>query len=517
MVTKHNQWLIKQLKEEASHLAHGNKMIYVYRKANRALRKYPIDVVNAKQAELLHGIGTSMAKKIRTILEENGKYIEVAPSQRISHARTLLAKRRKRALDKKNLPDAKRQKIFIPRKMSACYSFLLVLKRSDKHISKKNLIKEAQEFCEHDVRDRWSDMGCLLRKGLVERCVLSKIPTYNLTKEGSLLAGRFWELRDRELDQIANEPVMREKRPSPKLRKPPRPPPKKLRRDPIRDEAENELDASIRHGNIPVEVATFGDYYEVDMRNWEIVLLIDSRERFRQDREFISKQFKKLKVLCETRTLALGDFLWVARGRVGSRKVERILDCVVERKRVSDLASSIKDRRYESQKYRLGLSGFNRIIYLIEGNPNHQDILDPSTLLYAQISTSVREFQVHQTKTLSESVRYLKVLTELLRKEVLEKGFTLEIEYDEFHQICSKKQLLEPDMILGPFLMTIKGVSHKIAQAILAVYPTIHDLIAALENDPECLRAIKTDYRSISGPVITRIQKTFTLEEYDKG
>ena len=31
------------------------------------------DVVNAKQAELLHGIGASMAKKIRTILEENGK------------------------------------------------------------------------------------------------------------------------------------------------------------------------------------------------------------------------------------------------------------------------------------------------------------------------------------------------------------------------------------------------------------------------------------------------------------
>ena len=47
------------------------------------------------------------------------------------------------------------------------------------------------------------------------------------------------------------------------------------------------------------------------------------------------------------------------------KKDERVLNAIIERKRASDMASSIKDGRYDSQKRRLKLCTINRIIYLV--------------------------------------------------------------------------------------------------------------------------------------------------------
>lgn len=44
-----------------------------------------------------------------------------------------------------------------------------------------------------------------------------------------------------------------------------------------------------------------------------------------------------------------------------------VLDCVVERKTVNDLASSIVDGRYEEQKCRLQDCGVANCVYLVEG------------------------------------------------------------------------------------------------------------------------------------------------------
>lgn len=43
------------------------------------------------------------------------------------------------------------------------------------------------------------------------------------------------------------------------------------------------------------------------------------------------------------------------------------MDCVVERKTVNDLASSIVDGRYEEQKHRLKGCGVKNCVYLVEG------------------------------------------------------------------------------------------------------------------------------------------------------
>lgn len=49
--------------------------------------------------------------------------------------------------------------------------------------------------------------------------------------------------------------------------------------------------------------------------------------------------------------LPVGDGIWIARHR--KLHTEYVLDFIIERKNVEDLASSIRDNRYRDQKLRL--------------------------------------------------------------------------------------------------------------------------------------------------------------------
>lgn len=50
--------------------------------------------------------------------------------------------------------------------------------------------------------------------------------------------------------------------------------------------------------------------------------------------------------------------------------VEYVMDYILERKRVDDLHHSIKDRRYDKQKYNMQRCGLRHLIYLVEGDPD---------------------------------------------------------------------------------------------------------------------------------------------------
>ncbi|CAM9433853.1 unnamed protein product [Pylaiella littoralis] len=137
---------------------------------------------------------------------------------------------------------------------------------------------------------------------------------------------------------------------------------------------------------------------------WEAWLLVDNRET-----AFMSMQSTLLQkgIPCETRQLPLGDMLWIAR-RKDDPTSEVLLGYIVERKTVSDLASSIIDGRYDEQKRRLKLSGLRRPIYLVEGNINHQGILAPSTLRTALASSQTcGSLAVVQCDSLRDSVDFL--------------------------------------------------------------------------------------------------------------
>ncbi len=115
----------------------------------------------------------------------------------------------------------------------------------------------------------------------------------------------------------------------------------------------------------------------------------------------------------QTRQLPVGDALWLARHK--QQEQEYVLDFLVERKRVDDLWSSIKDTRYKQQKLRIMVSsliqtdwivtsqltiwfstllhdavwicvqrcGVRKILYLVEGDPNLMDSAENLKTAYA--------------------------------------------------------------------------------------------------------------------------------------
>jgi crossover junction endonuclease MUS81 len=86
--------------------------------------------------------------------------------------------------------------------------------------------------------------------------------------------------------------------------------------------------------------------------SYDVVLVLDTREiESKSTRDNFSEAIQAKGINIETRALRLGDVLWVAKRRdgLGGEEDECVLDYVVERKRLDDLCSSIKDGRYTEQ------------------------------------------------------------------------------------------------------------------------------------------------------------------------
>lgn len=111
---------------------------------------------------------------------------------------------------------------------------------------------------------------------------------------------------------------------------------------------------------------------------WEVLLLLDNREvRTKKDRDFLKNQLVQAGVECDVRNLSLGDMQWVLRRpRDG---VEVMLNVLVERKNVRDLAMSIMDGRFNEQQFRLLHCGVRRVVYLVEGALRSQDVMPPDS------------------------------------------------------------------------------------------------------------------------------------------
>ncbi|KAF0695196.1 Aste57867_13960 [Aphanomyces stellatus] len=158
----------------------------------------------------------------------------------------------------------------------------------------------------------------------------------------------------------------------------------------------------------------------VDGDQWEIVLLLDHREMIsRSNRSVFERKLLEAQVTCEVRSLGIGDMIWIARSPSRLHKgdeccgkpEEFVLDVVVERKNVSDLASSIIDKRYTEQKARLKDCGLRYVIYLVEGTrslSSQATCIRGSSLQTALTRTQVQNnFLVFHGSTHDETVGFL--------------------------------------------------------------------------------------------------------------
>ncbi|XP_042874642.1 crossover junction endonuclease MUS81-like isoform X2 [Penaeus japonicus] len=224
-------------------------------------------------------------------------------------------------------------------------------------------------------------------------------------------------------------------------------------------------------------------------------------------REIIITELDKHGIKYDVRKLHVGDFLWVCQERIplnGERR-ELVLPYIVERKRMDDLASSIRDGRFREQKFRLKQSGLSRPIYLVEEYGSKHMSLPETTCLQAVVNTHVvDEFTVKITKDQRESAAYLTIMTRCLQslyqgkllkamarehlKEGLETSVSMdEIEttlmtFSEFNSSSVKNRQLQVREMFAKHLLQIHGVSVDKARAVVDKYGTPKQLMEAYKN-----------------------------------
>lgn len=141
---------------------------------------------------------------------------------------------------------------------------------------------------------------------------------------------------------------------------------------------------------------------------------------FRKSKRSLDGTIKALndkKIDYEVRRLSVGDFMWICRDQ-SNKSNELVLPYIVERKRMDDLASSIKDGRFHEQKFRLTECGLANKIYLIENHGNNSHVgLPLQSLLQAATNTQIQsKFSIKFTDSVNDSIFYLSVVTTLLIK-----------------------------------------------------------------------------------------------------
>lgn len=262
--------------------------------------------------------------------------------------------------------------------------------------------------------------------------------------------------------------------------------------------------------------------------SFTVHLLLDSREiRTKTDRDYISDELSKRGVVPITRSLPLADALWIARLHSSappsllsdidsaSSTVDIVLDYAVERKRLDDLISSIKDGRFHEQKFRLRKSGLRHITYLIEDfslsaekSDKYGDAVS-SAIANTQV---VNGYFVKRTTKLDDTIRYLARMTQLMKakyeqkellvipSEVLDPQTYLPllahlrrtnasqdhyITYTAFSSLVSKSSTLSLRDVYLKMLMCTRGVTGEKALEIQKRWKTPRELVEALKERDE--------------------------------
>lgn len=494
------KWLT-QWKHEAAEK--GISLQYTYNKALQSLKKYPLVLETGQDCLILENFGKKLCNMLDEKLtsyrsENNNTQIEINPERTISQSSSSKVKSLpgnvnqiqkhfhkrihtlsssddsdcvideiteplKSCADVSNSPKEKesrggRRKEYIPNYRSGAYSILLTLLNSKQsHMTKTDLIKEAQDLCDTSFKTpppashytAWSSMGILIKKGLVLK--ESSPAKYSLTDAGRELAqkiknleppkeninstkstrscGRRQNIQSKSTDtandlassnhlpfqsdlytrigtetELLSVPLQRQnnqKEVSTNLA---------INKNPVTDDA------------FPIDQSTSIEF-TLQPGTFDIILCVDNCEFYgssSNDKNLLPELIKN-GVKCNLRKLHVGDFLWIAQERVysthgPSNPRELVLNYIVERKRMDDLSKSITDGRFREQKFRLKHCGLKYPSYLIEqyGSAKHYSVSEDK-LKQAITNTQVIDgFDVKFTKDCKESIAYLTVMSRYL-------------------------------------------------------------------------------------------------------
>ncbi|KAF8941018.1 Crossover junction endonuclease mus81 [Dissophora ornata] len=247
---------------------------------------------------------------------------------------------------------------------------------------------------------------------------------------------------------------------------------------------------------------------------FEICLVLDIREvRSQTDRDYIGQKLKDRGINVIKRALDIGDVIWIARLKDSSLGGldELVLDYVVERKRMDDLVSSIKDGRFIEQKFRLRRSGLENVIYLIETYKMGETYdIGVDAIRTAMMSTQVQDgFFLRRTNHTDQTIDYLASITNALKRlyqsktlyaipdEAIDRASYMDLQaymreilpdrpfltsYKSFGTLNGKSETLVVKDTFVKMLMTIRGISSEKAIEIARVYGTPRALFSELDE-----------------------------------
>jgi len=236
---------------------------------------------------------------------------------------------------------------------------------------------------------------------------------------------------------------------------------------------------------VDLDAAT-DESFELYPGQFDVLLCVDNREISGPGRKTeMQRKIKELGIPFESRSLPVGDYLWLARSHCGDLCQELVLDYVVERKCISDLAMSICSGRFREQKMRLRRTGLKKILLIEEPKQMAHQRLPDKTLSQAIYNAQATDFLVKYCDDIAATARYLDVMTSCLRKKyqnkVLrscqfhqyaeEKKFAF-IRFSDFCQNTMKMKGLTVGETFTKMLMSIHGMSCQKAAAITNVYGT---------------------------------------------
>lgn len=409
----------------------------------------------------------------------------------------------------------KKKYSYVPPPSSGAYVILVGMLKAEqsefiKNMTKQQVLDYCARYSQSGLKDNgkiWASMKGLIDKSLIQRQI-ARDPLYFLNDEGRDLAQKLVALAEGK--DIPGEDQQ--------------------------DDTSQSRDADMLTQNNPISsqqsVSNFAyafnesdPTFELKAGTYEIVLIVDQREKI----DIVNLEGPNLRM--ETRTLACGDFVWIARPKgINSfdRTKDLVLDYIVERKRLDDLSSSIIDGRFEQQKQRLLQSGIRRPVYLIEDIGNlRANSLTSSSLAQATVNILTHDgIDVERVKSAGHANDYLISMTKCLEKlysntdlrscdqERLKSGEASKNEFMTFSEFQTKGAKITNWTVREMFakhLIQITGMSDKRVAVIVKKYPTLSALIEAYRNcssekEKETLLAklqIPDSNRTI-GPAISR-------------
>jgi ERCC4-type nuclease len=231
-----------------------------------------------------------------------------------------------------------------------------------------------------------------------------------------------------------------------------------------------------------------------------------------------TNKFDKISIVLEN--LSIGDVIICDDD--GKEKM------IIERKTLSDLASSIKDGRYAEQSYRLnGYSMVNHnIVYLLEGIiadwPERKARMTrtPKKTLYVTMFSLqyYKGFTTINTKNVEETAEYIVRVTDKLSRDKKQCYYDSSCNYVPYTSVVKKekKKNITPENIDIIMLNQIPGISLKTSEAIIGKYKTVYNLIQELNENLGCLDNVKlkatNGERKISKTAVKNI-KEYLLKE----